>query len=72
MRRVLRRARDGVSLNVDEATVLLHARGDDLVDLMTSASRVRDAGLESAGRPKTVSYSRKVFVPITRLCRDKC
>ncbi|MDI9931865.1 bifunctional FO biosynthesis protein CofGH [Rhodococcus sp. IEGM 1354] len=72
MRRVLRRARDGVSLNVDEATVLLHARGDDLTDLMTSASRVRDAGLESAGRPKTVSYSRKVFVPITRLCRDKC
>ncbi len=72
MRRVLRRARDGVSLNVDEATVLLHARGDDLVDLCTSASRVRDAGLESAGRPKTVSYSRKVFIPITRLCRDKC
>ncbi|WP_167735341.1 bifunctional FO biosynthesis protein CofGH [Rhodococcus sp. 1R11] len=72
MRRVLRRARDGVSLNVDEATVLLHARGDDLTDLMSSASRVRDAGLESAGRPKTVSYSRKVFVPITRLCRDKC
>ncbi|KQU61511.1 2-phospho-L-lactate guanylyltransferase [Rhodococcus sp. Leaf278] len=72
MRRVLRRARDGVSLNVDEATVLLHARGDDLTDLMASASRVRDAGLESAGRPKTVSYSRKVFVPITRLCRDKC
>ncbi|WP_442970047.1 bifunctional FO biosynthesis protein CofGH [Rhodococcus sp. AW25M09] len=72
MRRVLRRARDGVSLNVDEATVLLHARGEDLTDLMASASRVRDAGLESAGRPKTVSYSRKVFVPITRLCRDKC
>ncbi|MDJ0392308.1 bifunctional FO biosynthesis protein CofGH [Rhodococcus sp. G-MC3] len=72
MRRVLRRARDGVSLNVDEATVLLHARGDDLVDVMASASRVRDAGLESAGRPKTVSYSRKVFIPITRLCRDKC
>lgn len=72
MRRVLRRARDGVSLNVDEATVLLHARGEDLVDLMASASRVRDAGLESAGRAKTVSYSRKVFIPITRLCRDKC
>ncbi|WP_052060060.1 bifunctional FO biosynthesis protein CofGH [Rhodococcoides fascians] len=72
MRRVLRRARDGVSLNVDEATVLLHARGDDLVDLMASASRVRDAGLLAARREATVSYSRKVFVPITRLCRDKC
>ena len=72
MRRVLRRAREGVALNVDEATVLLHARGEDLVDLMASASRVRDAGLLEARRDKTVSYSRKVFIPITRLCRDKC
>ncbi|MET8875996.1 bifunctional FO biosynthesis protein CofGH [Nocardia sp. NPDC004604] len=72
MRRALRRARDGVTLNVDEAAVLLHARGDDLVDLCRSAARVRDAGLESAGRPKTISYSRNVFIPLTRLCRDKC
>lgn len=72
MRRALRRARDGVTLNVDEAAVLLHARGDDLKDLTTSAARVRDAGLESAGRPKTISYSRNVFIPLTHLCRDKC
>ncbi|WP_433711505.1 bifunctional FO biosynthesis protein CofGH [Nocardia sp. CA-084685] len=72
MRRALRRARDGVTLNVDEAAVLLHARGADLVDLCRSAARVRDAGLESAGRPKTISYSRNVFIPLTKLCRDKC
>ncbi|MCA1004214.1 bifunctional FO biosynthesis protein CofGH [Rhodococcus hoagii] len=72
MRRVLRRARDGATLNVDEATTLLHARGADLEDLCASAAKVRDAGLVAAGRPKTVSYSRKVFIPITRLCRDKC
>ncbi|WP_147137371.1 bifunctional FO biosynthesis protein CofGH [Nocardia ninae] len=72
MRRALRRARDGVTLNVDEAAVLLHATGDDLKDLSHSAARVRDAGLESAGRPKTISYSRNVFIPLTRLCRDKC
>ncbi|WP_246097858.1 bifunctional FO biosynthesis protein CofGH [Rhodococcus spelaei] len=72
MRRALRRARDGATLNVDEATVLLHARGADLDDLSVSAARVRDAGLEAAGRPRTVSYSRKVFIPLTRLCRDKC
>ena len=71
MRRALRRARDGVTLNVDEATVLLHARGDDLVDLSASAARVRDAGLESAGRPKTISYSRNVFIPLTKLCRRR-
>ncbi|QIS06023.1 bifunctional FO biosynthesis protein CofGH [Nocardia brasiliensis] len=72
MRRALRRARDGVTLNVDEAAVLLHATGDDLKDLSNSAARVRDAGLESAGRPKTISYSRNVFIPLTKLCRDKC
>src|SRR3954451_9797297 len=72
LRRALRRARDGVTLDATEATVLLHARGDDLVDLMTSAARVRDAGLAAAGRPGVVTYSRKVFIPLTRLCRDRC
>ncbi|KAA0022788.1 bifunctional FO biosynthesis protein CofGH [Antrihabitans cavernicola] len=72
MRRALRRARDGVTLNVDESTVLLHARGADLTDLCSSAARVRDAGLAAAGRPKAITYSRKVFIPLTRLCRDKC
>ena len=72
MRRALRRARDGVALNLDEATVLLAARGDDLADLCRSAARVRDAGLEQAGRPGVVTYSRKVFIPLTRLCRDRC
>ena len=72
MRRVLRRARDGATLNVDEATTLLQARGDDLADLCSSAAKVRDAGLLAAGRPKAVTYSRKVFIPLTRLCRDKC
>lgn len=72
MRRALRRARDGVTLNVDEAAVLLHATRDDLADLCRSAARVRDAGLASAGRPNTISYSRNVFIPLTRLCRDKC
>ncbi|MDE1670789.1 bifunctional FO biosynthesis protein CofGH [Nocardia gipuzkoensis] len=72
MRRALRRARDGVTLNVDEAAVLLHATGADLADLCRSAARVRDAGLVSAGRPETISYSRNVFIPLTRLCRDKC
>ncbi|GAB2724987.1 bifunctional FO biosynthesis protein CofGH [Nocardia thraciensis] len=72
MRRALRRARDGVTLNVDEAAVLLHARGDDLAELSRSASRVRDAAMESAGRPKTITYSKNVFIPLTHLCRDKC
>ena len=72
MRRALRRARDGAGLDVTEAGVLLQATGDDLVDLCTSAARVRDAGLATAGRPGVVTYSRKVFIPLTRLCRDRC
>ena len=39
---------------------------------MAAAARVRDAGLVAAGRPGVVTYSPKVFVPVTRLCRDRC
>ena len=55
-----------------EAEVLLGARGDALRDLCESAGRVRDAGLLAAGRPGVITYSRKVFIPLTRLCRDRC
>ncbi|MFE4984050.1 bifunctional FO biosynthesis protein CofGH [Streptomyces sp. NPDC056664] len=72
MRRALKRARDGVALDVGEAAVLLRARGEDLADLVASAGRVRDAGLAAAGRPGVITYSKSVFIPLTRLCRDKC
>jgi FO synthase len=77
LRRVLRRARDGVTLNIDEAAIAMTARGTDLTDLCRSAAQVRDAGLQSAGRRGPngrlpVSYSRKVFIPVTHLCRDNC
>jgi len=48
------------------------ARGEQLAELTAIAGRVRDAGLEAAGRPRTITYSRKVFIPLTRLCRDRC
>jgi FO synthase len=72
LRRVLRRARDGVALNPTEAAVLMAARGEQLAEFTAIAGRVRDAGLEAAGRPRTITYSRKVFIPLTRLCRDRC
>ena len=72
MRRALARARDGKPLDVGEATVLLTARDQALSELMAHAARVRDLGLQHAGRPGVVTYSRKVFVPLTRLCRDRC
>ncbi len=72
MRRALARARSGVAVDAGEAAVLLAARGEDLEQLCRTAARVRDAGLEAAGRPGVITYSRKVFVPLTRLCRDRC
>jgi FO synthase len=72
MRRALARARDAKTLDQAEAVVLLQARGEALADLLGHAARVRDAGLAAAGRPGVITYSRKVFIPVTRLCRDRC
>ncbi|NNH23811.1 bifunctional FO biosynthesis protein CofGH [Pseudokineococcus marinus] len=72
LRRSLARARDGKALDAAEAEVLLHARGEDLAALQEVAVRVRDAAMAREGRPGVVTYSRKVFIPLTRLCRDRC
>ena len=70
--RAVTRAEGAKSIDVAEATALLAARGEELDRLMAVARRVRDAGLAEAGRPDVVTYSRKVFIPLTRLCRDRC
>jgi FO synthase len=72
IRRALARAERGAALDLDEATALLAATGDDLNRLAAAAAKVRDAGLVAAGRPGVLTYSPKVFIPVTRLCRDKC
>ncbi|MFF0518756.1 bifunctional FO biosynthesis protein CofGH [Actinomadura nitritigenes] len=72
VRRALARARDGKTLDQSEATTLLQARGPQFDDLLAYAARTRDAGLAAAGRPGIITYSRKVFIPLTRLCRDRC
>jgi FO synthase len=72
VRRALRRARDGAVIDTMEASVLMAARGDGLTELMSVAAAVRDAGLRTERRPGVITYSRKVFIPLTRLCRDRC
>jgi FO synthase len=72
LRRALGRAGDGDSLGQPDAVALLSARGDDLTALLGHAARTRDAGLAAAGRPGVITYSKKVFIPLTRLCRDRC
>ena len=41
--------------------------GADLADLVAAASAVRDRAHGSR-----VTYSPKVFIPLTMLCRDRC
>ncbi|WP_272948886.1 bifunctional FO biosynthesis protein CofGH [Kribbella capetownensis] len=72
MRRALKRADDGKTLDPAEAEVLLAASGDALTALMATAARVRDQGLADADRSGIITYSKKVFIPLTRLCRDRC
>ncbi|MFM8944694.1 MAG: bifunctional FO biosynthesis protein CofGH [Actinomycetota bacterium] len=66
-RRALARAGDGRSLAADEVATLLASRGEDLRSLMAVAARIRDLATGDV-----VTYSRKVFVPLTVLCRDRC
>ena len=46
---------------------IAHWLGARAAALMPQAAAVRDAG-----HGAVVSYSRKVFIPLTRLCRDSC
>jgi FO synthase len=66
-RRSLARARTGKALSVDEAEALLAARGGALDELLGIAADIRDRG-----HGRTITYSRKVFIPLTMLCRDHC
>ncbi|WP_307793407.1 7,8-didemethyl-8-hydroxy-5-deazariboflavin synthase CofG [Microbacterium stercoris] len=68
----LTRAEAGGRADVADAEALLAATGADLERLMDAAARVRDAGLKELGRPGVITYSRKVFIPLTTLCRDRC
>ncbi|HEY0215557.1 MAG TPA: 7,8-didemethyl-8-hydroxy-5-deazariboflavin synthase CofG [Cellulomonas sp.] len=69
---VLDQVEAGDLLDLDGATALLDARGIDLERLLDLASALRDAGTRAAGHDRTITYSRKVFLPLTTLCRDRC
>lgn len=66
LRRALARAERGATLDVTEVTELLGARGADLRSLRDIAAGMRDMSTQ------TVTYSPKVFLPVTHLCRDRC
>ena len=63
--RLLNRVRGGSVPTEDEAFAL--AACDDTAALAETAAAVRDQSF-----PQTVTFSKKVFVPLTHLCRDVC
>ena len=50
-----------------DAQALAMADVDDLPALMRAAAAIRDRG-----HGAVISYSKKVFIPLTKLCRDSC
>ena len=52
---------------LNEAEVRQLAQGADLEALLAQAGKLRDRG-----HGDVLSYSRKVFIPLTHLCRDVC
>ena len=53
--------------SLDDDEVLSFAEYADTSSLMQVAAALRDQGHQN-----TISYSRKVFIPLTHLCRDVC
>src|SRR5438067_8824558 len=62
---ILDRGAAGARLSAEEALALADMR--DLAALMPVAAALRDRG-----HGNLVSYSKKVFIPLTQLCRDVC
>ena len=61
------RAAGGRTPSADEAVALLAAPASLMPDLLSAAAAARDRG-----RGRRMTFSAKVFVPLTNLCRDYC
>lgn len=58
---------NGYELSDEESLALAHTATQDLQGLCSAASILRDRG-----KGRVVTFSPKVFIPLTRLCRDFC
>ena len=63
----LDRAREGRPPSLEDAIALLDSGPSMLTDLLAAAVATRDGG-----RGRRMTFSAKVFVPLTNLCRDYC
>lgn len=67
LRDAVETALDGGRLDERQALALAGATGREHPALWAAAAALRDMG-----HPPVVTYSRKVFIPLTNLCRDVC
>ena len=67
IRAILARAIAGARLDTADAIALIECDAAELPAVMRAAAFLRDQG-----KGRDVSYSRKVFLPVTNLCRDRC
>jgi len=67
MNKLLKNCLSGKILERHEALTLVHAHGEELEDLLAAAAALRDQH-----KGKIVTFSPKIFVPLTNLCRDFC
>jgi 7,8-didemethyl-8-hydroxy-5-deazariboflavin synthase CofG subunit len=58
---------DGKTPTKQEAMRLAAARGDEFAALLAAAAELRDRH-----KGKTITFSPKIFLPLTNLCRDFC
>jgi 7,8-didemethyl-8-hydroxy-5-deazariboflavin synthase CofG subunit len=59
--------RSGESISRDAAIRLIGCSDDDLASLLAAARAAKERF-----KPRVITYSRKVFLPLTNLCRDYC
>ncbi|MGD0290411.1 MAG: 7,8-didemethyl-8-hydroxy-5-deazariboflavin synthase CofG [Candidatus Binataceae bacterium] len=64
---ILDRAGAGGCLGEADAIALIECSDADLPRVMATAAAMRDRA-----KGRDVTYSRKVFLPVTNLCRDRC
>ncbi|MBI2936313.1 MAG: 7,8-didemethyl-8-hydroxy-5-deazariboflavin synthase CofG [Chloroflexi bacterium] len=64
---ILGRAQEGKAPSQEEAYRLIACEGPELSALCAVAGELRDHG-----KGRRVSFSPKVFIPLTQLCRDLC